>query len=84
MELSHLADWFDDLDVSLNRIHENGICFKGDDDSSELEIGIIVSGGIDGFLRCLKKKALLGCEHSHFCASILSYVYDECTILVLF
>ena len=44
MEISDIADWFDDLDVSLNRIYEYGICFQGDDDSSELEIEIILLG----------------------------------------
>ena len=83
MEISEIADWFDDLDVSLKRIHENGICLQGDDDSSELEIEIISNGGLDGLLRCLERKALIGCDYSYVYASILSYVYDTCTILVL-
>lgn len=82
MEISDIAEWFDDLEVSLKRIHKYGIGFQGDDESSSLEIEIIVNGGIDGLIRLLERKALLGCDHSYIYATILSYTYDISTILV--
>ena len=60
MELADIADWFDDIETSLQHIEMNGgvDIFTGDANSTEIEINIINWGGINGYLRYLERKAI--------------------------
>tara|TARA_B100001741_G_scaffold21151_1_gene15788 strand:- start:7825 stop:8208 length:384 start_codon:yes stop_codon:yes gene_type:complete len=79
MELADIADWFDDIETSLQRIKMNGgvDIFTGDANSTEIEINIVNWGGINGYLRYLEQKAIeTNTSEDLTKSAIFAYVYN--------
>lgn len=85
MELSDACDWFDDVEEARERIARSGgeDVHQTCDDSTEVEIEIAFSGGMEGFLRLLERRAQKDPENhvAQKRALILARLYDLPTVL---
>ncbi len=77
MEVADVADWFNDVEIALDRIQSGGgwEIFEEDDSSSDIEVTMLCTGGIDGFLRTLEREAALDGNTGHKIVRLLLFAY---------
>lgn len=85
MELSDACDWFYDVEEARERIARSGgeDVHQTSDDSTEVEIEIAFSGGMEGFLRVLERRAQEDPENlvAETRALMFARVYELSTVL---
>ena len=83
-DLSSLADWFDAIEFALRNIARKGgvDVWQPDVESDDVETNIALCGGIDGWLRILKREAFAGTTSRTF-PWLLAHVYEMPTLISL-